>query len=113
MKTLALAIVIAALTLAQSAVAQGQQTLHGYLFSKLAAIGTRSEGPAYFLQTFDDSDVQIKKHALPFQDDPALRAHLGTKVIIVGTMKDSVLDYTSVAQCPTSVHGCVIQWGGQ
>ena len=48
------------------------QKFDGFLFSKLQAIGTRSEGPAYFLQEFDKKEVPILKHTMLWQVDPAL-----------------------------------------
>ena len=94
------------------AAAQSQTTItiNGFLFSKLTAIGTRSEQPIYFLQKFDNSEIQIKPKK-PFQDDPVLMPHLGTKVTIVGTVDGNMISYTSVKRCPSSTADCMIQWG--
>lgn len=57
---------------------------NGFLYSKLQNVGTRSEGPGYFLQTFDGRDLAIKKHGMLWQHDRTLDVHLGTKVTIHG-----------------------------
>ena len=72
-----------------------RQKFDGFLFSKLQAIGTRSEGPAYFLQKFDEKEVPILKHTMMWQADPALQKYLGTKVTIEGELAGDVLTYTS------------------
>jgi len=72
------------------------QKFDGFLFSKLANIGTKSEGPAYFLQKFNYTEVRILKHTMLWQPDPALQQYLGTKVTIKGEMAGAVLTYTSV-----------------
>ncbi len=90
--------------------AQSDKTLNGFLFAKLYAIGSKSEGPMYFLQKFDETEIRIKKHAQLFQDDPALRAHLGTKVSLTGTVDGNEITYISIERCPRSVKGCEIQW---
>ncbi len=72
------------------------QKYDGFLFSKLQAIGTRSEGPAYFLQKFDEKEIPILKHTMMWQPDPALQKHLAMKVTIEGEMVGGVLTYKSV-----------------
>ena len=89
-------VLVAGMTALSPALAAGAQKFDGFLFSKLQAIGTRSEGPAYFLQRFDDKDVPILKHTMMWQKDPALQKHLGTKVTVEGEMMGDVLTYTSV-----------------
>jgi hypothetical protein len=78
-------------------------TFKGYLFAVLAAVGTRSEGPVYFLQemkTYKDLKdihvIRIKKKTNMWQEDPGLHPFLGKKVVIEGTITDDELDYTSV-----------------
>ena len=65
----------------------------GFLFSKLARLGSRSEGPDYFLQQFDRSAHPIVDKVIPIQretplwkEDPVLQKHLATEVIIHGTI---------------------------
>ena len=89
-KLVAILTFLSTLTLASAA------QYDGFLYWKLQAIGTRSEGPAYFLQTFDNRDIPIKKRAMLWQQDPALHAHVGTKVTIDGGMAGRSLIYTSV-----------------
>ncbi len=87
-----------------------QETINGFLFAKLKLIGSKSEGPAYFLQKFDYNEIGIKKHTQLFEDDPALRVHLGKKVSVTGTVDENEITYTSIEKCPPSVKGCEIQW---
>ncbi len=68
----------------------------GFLFSKLAHIGSKSEGPAYFLQKSDYTELPIKKHAQLWEVDPALQKLLATKVTVEGEMVGDTLIYTSV-----------------
>lgn len=74
----------------------GGVTLNGFLFSKLGALGTRSEGPQYFLQTFDGREIAIIKHATLWQTDPELQRHIATKVTIEGEMTGPTLSYRSI-----------------
>jgi hypothetical protein len=90
--------------------AETQQTINGFLFSKLAGIHYRSEGPIYFLQKFDYTEVEIAKHAPLEGDDANLHARLGTKVSITGDMEGGSFRYTSIKRCPVSVEGCEIQY---
>jgi len=83
------------------------QIFNGYLFSKLAAIGSRSEGPEYFLQGFDYSETPIKKHVELFEDDPQLRALLATKVAVTGSMIGKVLAYSSIGKYAPAGHVAV------
>jgi hypothetical protein len=71
-------------------------TYSGYLFSKLDAIGTRSEGRSYFLQLEDYSEIHVIKHGILWQNDPDLDALLDTKVTITGVIEDGQLRYTKI-----------------
>ena len=73
--------------------AQDTTTFHGFLFSKLQSIGTRSEGPGYFLQTFDGREIPIIKHASPWQPDPELQRYVGIKVTIEGELLGEAITY--------------------
>jgi hypothetical protein len=71
---------------------------NGYLFSKLGAVGTKSEGPVYFLQHFDSkNDYSILKHATLFQKDEMLHPFLNTKVSIVGDLVNGMIEYRSIS----------------
>ena len=79
-------------------------TYQGYLFSKLGRVGTRSEGPDYFLQQLDGSEVPIVKQTeYLWQGDSTLQSLLAKKVRIEGRLDpqgihyDLVLDWGSVA----------------
>ena len=91
-----------------SAYAEGESTISGFLFSKLINIGSRSEGPVYFLQEFNGSEVKIVKHAAPWQDDSQLRMNIATKVTIKGQSAGDGFAYTSIMKCLTSTKGCEI-----
>lgn len=69
----------------------------GFLFSKLFRIGTRSEGPEYFLQDLQQQEnnleLEIKKQVELWQEDPRLQLFLGHKVTIRGELVDGQLNY--------------------
>jgi hypothetical protein len=81
----------------------GAVTLNGFLFSKLGALGTRSEGPQYFLQTFDGREIAVAKHTMMWQPDPALQRYIATKVTIEGDMVGNILSYRSIRPYSPSV----------
>ncbi len=98
-------------SLVQPASAQTQQTINGFLFSKLDAMCSKSERPAYFLQTRDDGEVRVfKRSATEYQDDSILRNLLGKKVTITGSMDGDSFKYTAIEACPASVKCCEIQY---
>ena len=77
--------------------------LSGFLFLKLGRIGTRSEGPDYFLQQFDRSVhpivekvIPIHKEANLWEDDPLLRKYLATEVTIEGSIVGGDLHYKEI-----------------
>lgn len=71
---------------------------HGFLFSKLHSIGSRSEGPTYFLQQFDGKDLEIKKKAEAWEQDPALQKYLGSKITVNGTLVEGRLQYEQISE---------------
>jgi len=66
---------------------------HGFVFSKLHLIGTRSEGPKYVLQQFDYSELAILKQTDLWQEDPKLQKELGKKVTLEGKLTEAGLIY--------------------
>ena len=68
---------------------------NGYLFSKLAAIGTKSEGPKYFLQQADYHELVVCKKVEHWQKDPVLHPHLDFKVVIEGELLPDGIHYVS------------------
>jgi hypothetical protein len=71
---------------------------HGFLFSKLHSIGTKSEGPLYILQLFDETEIVINKKATPWQQDLELQKFISTKVTITGECSSAgLLDYEGVS----------------
>ncbi len=76
-----------------------EETISGFLFMKLGNIGTRSEGPQYFLQGWDYAEIAIAKKALLFQSDPKLQPLVGHKVKLTGAMLGDAFDYTTAVAC--------------
>ena len=79
--------------------------IRGNLFAETVAIGTKSEGPKYYLQPLDDyanrwSKILVRKKTLLWQNDPVLHKHLDKKVLILGeiieTMSTITIDYEFV-----------------
>lgn len=68
----------------------------GYLFSKLHLIGSKSEGPAYFLQQFDYKEIVVTKRVDPWKEDPKLHKFLANKVTIVGKMSPGGIHYKDI-----------------
>ncbi len=64
----------------------------GYCFAKLNAIGTKSEGPLYFLQLYSGKEVLILKKAKPWQNDPFLHSSLGEKIVVYESRRKSDLE---------------------
>ncbi|NEW85727.1 hypothetical protein DU475_00420 [Rhodopseudomonas sp. WA056] len=87
------------------------EALHGFLFAKLAAIGSRSETPIYYLQQFDDSDHRVAVDGKLFHDEPTLRPYLATKVTVTGTQGPEYFQVASITRCSPETDGCVINWG--
>ena len=69
----------------------------GYLFSKLALIGTKSEGPAYFLQQWDYREIPVDKRSFPWMPDPELHPFLNKKVTISGEIGEEGIHYHKVS----------------
>jgi hypothetical protein len=69
---------------------------HGFMFSKLHLIGSKSEGPTYFLQQFDYGEIPVEKKAALWQEDPALQKHLASKVTIGGELTAGRIRYEKV-----------------
>lgn len=68
----------------------------GFLFSKLQAIGTRSEGPNYYLQLFDYTELVVEKKVPLWRPDETLQKHLASKVTITGKLSEGRLAYDSI-----------------
>ncbi len=68
----------------------------GYLFSKLNAIGSKSEGPTYFLQQFDYKEYPVIKQVALWKKDPKLHKFLDRKVSIEGKMSYSGIEYQKI-----------------
>lgn len=70
----------------------------GYLFSKLHLIGSKSEGPTYFLQQFDYKEYEVIKHAHLWKEDPELHKFLARKVTIEGAMSFNGIVYKNIME---------------
>ncbi len=84
-----------------------RREIKGILISKLQAIGTKSQGPSYFLQPIDDyadrwNEILIRKKTHLWQVDPELDKFVGKKVIIFGeiieTKKTITVDYEFITE---------------
>jgi len=69
---------------------------HGFMFSKLHLIGSKSEGPSYSLQQFDYSEIPIAKQAELWEEDPNLQKELGKKVTVAGELSSGRLQYDKI-----------------
>ena len=61
----------------------------GMLISKRDRIGTRSEGPEYYIKLeepneFGQIELSIRKKAHLWEEDPVLQRHVGNKVQLKG-----------------------------
>lgn len=70
----------------------------GYLFAKLDAIGTKSEGPIYLLQQKDYTELRVQKQAQLWENDPALHKLLGKKVTLLGRYTAGGIVYDSAGE---------------
>lgn len=68
----------------------------GFLFSRLHLIGSKPEGPSYFLQQWDYGELLVKKKSTLWQEDPALQPFLGRKVDIKGNLGPLGIEYDSI-----------------
>ena len=69
---------------------------YGYLFSKLHLIGSKSEGPSYYLQQWDYTEVLVQKKVHPWLPDPTLHKFLNQKVTIVGKVGPQGIHYYQI-----------------
>ncbi|MBE0663078.1 MAG: hypothetical protein IH597_11500 [Bacteroidales bacterium] len=73
---------------------------NGYLYAMLAEIGSRSEGPAYYLQLLepqrDITEYPIKKKSELWDIDPVLHAFLARKISIGGELQEGRINYKTI-----------------
>ena len=69
---------------------------NGFLFSKQYLLGSKSEGPVYYLQEINYNETGITKKANLWQEDKLLQLFLGKKVTIEGVIKDGKIQYSTV-----------------
>jgi hypothetical protein len=70
--------------------------LLGILLSRTERIGTRSEGPEYYLRTDDGREIHVIKNALPWKRDKVLHKGTGNEVWIPGALVDGELVYKEI-----------------
>jgi len=77
----------------------------GILSVKIARIGTKSEGPDYYIKPLDEyanrwSEILVRKKTHLWQNDPILHKHIDKKVLILGeiieTKSTITVDYEFV-----------------
>jgi len=89
-----------AVLIALSVSANGEtQTFTGNLFTKMENVGSKSEGPGYYLKLKDKTEMKIKKDAELWQEDPYLQRFVGTCIVIDGTMEGGMLNYEQILSC--------------
>jgi hypothetical protein len=76
------------------------KTFDGYLFFKLGAICSKSEGPDYFLQLWDNRVIHVNKEkgTMLWKPDPRLHPLLSKKVRITGERTQNGIDYSDVRE---------------
>lgn len=76
------------------------KTFEGFIYMKLANIGTKSEGPEYTLQLLRSMDglteIVIEKKTFLWEPDPALHQFIAEKVVVTGELINKKLQYTEV-----------------
>jgi hypothetical protein len=77
----------------------------GILSAKIVGVGTKSEGPKYYIKPLDDyanrwSEILVRKQAHLWQNDPILHKYIDKKVVILGeiieTKSTITVDYEFV-----------------
>jgi hypothetical protein len=82
--------------------------IHGYLFAKLSNIGSKSEGPAYYLQQFDYTELEIVKQVNLWEEDPALHPFIASKVTLLGDVHPDGVVYEQIyAYTPDDLSGSI------
>ena len=79
----------------------------GILSAKIVGVGTKSEGPKYYIKPLDDyanrwSEILVRKKTHLWQDDPVLHKYIDKKVLILGeiieTKSTITVDYEFVEE---------------
>ena len=71
-------------------------TITGVLFSRIERVGTKSEGPEYYLRMDDGVEIHILKKANLWQEDPALQEHIDKRVSVSGDLIGKEMFYKEV-----------------
>lgn len=70
----------------------------GYLFSKLHLIGSKSEGPSYFLQQWSYNEIPVVKKTMLWEEDPVLHKYLAKEVMIEGKLHSNRIYYEKIRE---------------
>jgi hypothetical protein len=68
----------------------------GTLSARIERVGTKSEGPEYYLRLKDGTEIHVVKNATLWEADPALQELINRKVWIEGKLAGDQLYYTQV-----------------
>ena len=71
-------------------------TITGLLYSLIERVGTKSEGPEYYLRMDDGAEIHVFKKANLWQEDPALQEHTNKRVSVSGDLYEKELYYKEV-----------------
>lgn len=79
--------------------------IRGVLFATIEGIGTRSEGPTYYIKPLDNykdrwSEILVRKKTHMWEKDPELHKFLDKKVLITGDIIETratiTVDYMKI-----------------
>ena len=79
----------------------------GILSAKIVGVGTKSEGPKYYIRPLDDyanrwSNILVRKKTHLWENDPVLHKFIDKKVLILGeiieTKSTITVDYEFVRE---------------
>ena len=73
-----------------------QKIFEGYFFAKLERLGSKSEGPEYYLQMMDGKELLVFKKVEAWEEDPVLEEFLGERVEIFGEWKETGMEYIKI-----------------
>ncbi|MBN1574039.1 MAG: hypothetical protein JW984_12655 [Deltaproteobacteria bacterium] len=71
-------------------------TYVGFLFSRIERVGTKSEGPEYYLRTDGGEEIHLFKNATLWREDPVLQGYVNKRVSISGDLYEKELFYKEV-----------------
>ncbi|GEM_PF-2616045 len=72
------------------------ETHVGFLFSRIERVGTKSEGPEYYLRADGGDEIHLHKNAILWKEDPVLQEHIDKRVSVSGDLIGNELFYKKV-----------------